>query len=384
MSLKPTIRLPRPPIAILFWAVLASASAQTVAPPSGGSVPGPTDLAVATHLIAPFVMEDASGRLSGFSVDLWRAIAAEAGLDSHFKVYGTMRALLEAVRTGENPVGVAAVSITAERAKTVDFSQPIYRSGMQIMVPAGRPGPFALMRSLLSPRLLYAIGLILVGLVAIAHVGWLIHRRTRSSDWKVASEYWPGIAQAFAWSADRVILSSSQGKPGGAAGWIFNFILGSVGLAAFASITALAASSFTLAVLSTDVRSPNDLSGKRVATVRGSAAATTLDDLNASVMLYPTFEAAAGALARASEQRDANGPVALVYDAPIVAYFVKNQGEGRFALVGGPFRSENYGIVVPPESPLRRPVNAALLTLTENGAYQRIREKWFGRATRND
>jgi polar amino acid transport system substrate-binding protein len=46
--------------------------------------------------------------------------------------------------------------------------------------------------------------------------------------------------------------------------------------------------------------------------------------------------------------------------------------------VGPIFQEENYGIVLPTGSPLREPINAALLRLQSSGRYDKIHEKWFG------
>jgi polar amino acid transport system substrate-binding protein len=44
------------------------------------------------------------------------------------------------------------------------------------------------------------------------------------------------------------------------------------------------------------------------------------------------------------------------------------------------FRKENYGIVFPSNSPLRKRINEALLKLKESGAYDQLYVKWFGGA----
>ena len=76
--------------------------------------------------------------------------------------------------------------------------------------------------------------------------------------------------------------------------------------------------------------------------------------------------------------------MALVYDAPIILYFVNNDASHRFDPVGAPFREENYGIAFPLSSTIRHDVDAALVRLIENGTYDQIREKWFGKpATQN-
>ena len=50
------------------------------------------------------------------------------------------------------------------------------------------------------------------------------------------------------------------------------------------------------------------------------------------------------------------------------------------AVSRGMFRKENYGIVFPSNSPLRKRVNEELLKLKENGVYDQLYVKWFGGA----
>ena len=103
---------------ILFLAMTAALQAQQApqqpARTPGGPVPQVAEITVATRIIAPFVMKDGA-ELSGFSVDLWRAIGAELGLRSRFVTHDTLAKLLDAVRSGQNDVGIAAISITAKR-----------------------------------------------------------------------------------------------------------------------------------------------------------------------------------------------------------------------------------------------------------------------------
>jgi polar amino acid transport system substrate-binding protein len=46
--------------------------------------------------------------------------------------------------------------------------------------------------------------------------------------------------------------------------------------------------------------------------------------------------------------------------------------------VGPVFRKENFGIIFSRGSPNLKRVNAALLTLKENGSYEALYQKWFG------
>ena len=108
--------------------------AQTPTPAPAAS-PG-KNLTVVTRKVTPFVMEK-NGRLTGYSIELWERVVREARLpfdpDSGYKIVDNVQQMLDALRNGQADVGVAAVSITAEREKTVDFSYPFKESGLQIL-----------------------------------------------------------------------------------------------------------------------------------------------------------------------------------------------------------------------------------------------------------
>src|ERR1044071_9616419 len=55
---------------------------------------------VATRVIPPMVIDD-HGRLTGFSIDLWNAIADKLKLATEYKVAPDVGALLEEVRSGK-------------------------------------------------------------------------------------------------------------------------------------------------------------------------------------------------------------------------------------------------------------------------------------------
>jgi polar amino acid transport system substrate-binding protein len=92
-------------------------------------------LQVATRIVPPFVFEQ-EGQLAGFSIDLWRSIAEQLNLKSEFAVKSNVADLLAATKMGKADMGIAAISITAEREQNFDFSQPIFDSGLQILVPS--------------------------------------------------------------------------------------------------------------------------------------------------------------------------------------------------------------------------------------------------------
>ena len=71
---------------------------------------------------------------------------------------------------------------------------------------------------------------------------------------------------------------------------------------------------------------------------------------------------------------------AVVYDSPILQYYVAHEGSGSLRLVGSIFRKESYGILFSPNDPRRKLINEVLLRLRETGEYDMIYQKWFGKA----
>ena len=62
-------------------------------------------------------------------------------------------------------------------------------------------------------------------------------------------------------------------------------------------------------------------------------------------------------------------------DSPVAAYQVK-QSSGTFKLSGQPYGTAPYGIAIPKNSGMAKPVLAALEHLMANGTYKKILDKW--------
>ena len=92
-------------------------------------------LRVATRIIKPFVFEE-NLALTGFSIELWQEISRQLNAQSEFIIKPSVKELLEATRSNEADLAIAAISITAEREIDWDFSQPMFDAGLQILTPA--------------------------------------------------------------------------------------------------------------------------------------------------------------------------------------------------------------------------------------------------------
>lgn len=82
---------------------------------------------------APFEFAAPDGSLTGFDVELIKAIGQEAGFEVEV-INMPFDGLIPALMTSQIDTVIAAMTITDERAKRVDFSDPYYTSGLSILI----------------------------------------------------------------------------------------------------------------------------------------------------------------------------------------------------------------------------------------------------------
>jgi polar amino acid transport system substrate-binding protein len=345
---------------VLLLLVLAPSSAQSQ----------PETLRVATRVLKPFVIEE-GGALTGFSIELWNEITALLNTRTDYIIKPTVRDLLDATQSGEADLAIAAISITEEREKGWDFSQPMFDAGLQILIPehGGGGGIGQLRDAILNPTFLPLLGFVVLGAIVAGHVVWLFERGHPNGLIPNRS-YFPGIFEATWWAA-ATLATQAEAHPRSAASRVVSVLWMFIAVLFIAFFTAAVTSALTVQQLRGDISGPDDLPGKRVATVRGSTSAQYLTQRGIDPIEFTSIEEAAESL----QEGDAD---AVVYDAPVLLYYASHEGKGKTQVVGPVFRKESYGILFPDGSTYREPVNQALLRLRENGAFERLTTKYFG------
>ncbi len=154
-------------------------------------------------------------------------------------------------------------------------------------------------------------------------------------------------------------------------GRLFGVLLVVSSLFIVSLVVARVTATLTIAEIQNSVSSINDLHRKSVGTISGSTASGYLDRREVRHHGYGDLET----LLTAFESNELD---AVVFDAPILAYYANTEGRHTAQIVGPVFLHENYGIILPPNSPLAEPLNQSLLRLREDGTYEDIYRKWFG------
>lgn len=351
-------------VSALLWAATSSAAQD------GGNG---ESLRIATRVLPPMVVQE-KGELGGFSIELWREIAARLKIQSTISVAPDVRSLLASVKDGKAEVGIAAISVTAEREKEFDFSQPMLSSGLQIIIPgsagstgASNPLP-ELIRIVFSRDILYWLGIAGLFVLLPAHILWYVERDHK--DGIIPDrDYIPGIFHAMWWASSCLATQAGE-MPRHWLARIMALLWMFFAIVFVAFYTAQLTAELTVQKIQGSITGPGDLPGKNVATTKGSTAAAYLKEVKASVTETATIAESYDALRSGQVE-------AVVFDAPILQHYAAHEGAGVVQTVGGVFRREDYGIAFPQGSAWRKRVNGALLSMREDGTYQRIHDKWF-------
>jgi len=330
---------------------------------------------VITHLVEPFSIYKVKEKsYTGFSIDLWYAVAEKAGFEYKMSHAKSFKDLFSILWGGDADLAIGAITMTADREKDFDFTFSTLNSGFMIMVTKTRNEPledfFVTAADIIfSKGMLTIITIFFIVLMISSHIIWFFERHHNPDFPKT---YLRGIFESFWWAAVTITTVGYGDKtPRGTIGKFFGLFWMLAGVFIITYFTAGVTAALTHRKIVDDIENPSDLVNKKVASVSGTTAGEFLSRQNLRHKLYPSINEAYMAL-------ETEKVAAIVYDAPILLYHASHLGRHKFKVVGEIFHQENYGFMMPENSKLLKDINFVLLQLKENGVYQNIYNKWFG------
>ncbi|MCY0389841.1 transporter substrate-binding domain-containing protein [Robbsia sp. Bb-Pol-6] len=132
MRFRPSLRLASLLVSLSFAAVTALAHAEDV----GTLTPGKLMAGVDSNS-KPYSYVD-NGKMTGFDVELIRAIAAKLGLSAEFRAQD-FSGLLPSVANQQLDLAAGSISITKDRLKMVDFSEGYLTGLLSVAALPGSP-----------------------------------------------------------------------------------------------------------------------------------------------------------------------------------------------------------------------------------------------------
>lgn len=321
----------------------------------------------------PFIIVSEEGDVSGFSVDLITLIAQElnSSPEINFTVDPTLSEHLINVGNGEFDLGIAATTITAEREEYMDFSHPFYESSLAIMLKEGT-NKKDIWGFLVEEGILELLGYTLFGIFLLANIIYFVERNKRFK----AKNYFTGISSAIWWTTITLMptteaIEYNALNPRSRISKLLSQAIVLIGVLVFGIIFAKMASVFTVYELQSSVEGPSDLFGKQVGVIAGTQTVNVAKEYGLTIK--EVNNVSHGVQLLDSEEIDA-----FIHDKPILQYYLRTRGEGKFYLVQQTFYPHFYGITFAVNATIREEINIALLEIKESGRYRNLKQFWFG------
>jgi ABC-type amino acid transport substrate-binding protein len=319
----------------------------------------------------PFSMKTTDGRWEGLSIALWQAVAQELGVEFELQEFDTLGQELDAVKEGEVDV-ILALAVTEQREIIMDLSHPFLRSGSTIAVTA-EPTEHSWLRfagRLVSLNFLPVIGLLILLALVAGTIVWLFESRRNPEMFGGGTHR--GLGHGIWWAIVTLTTVGYGDKapktPGGrvvAVIWMF----GSIFL--IASLTAAITTSHTVGELKGKVRGLSDLPDVRVGSLAQSESLNFLAKRGIAVLPFETSRD--GLQAIVDKKIDA-----FVFDESVLKHRVRTEFPGRVHVLAGTFDHYYMSMAVPSGSPLREPLNRALLKIITQDDWPRLVESYMG------
>jgi len=322
---------------------------------------------IAVKEFPPLVMAGTKG----LCIDMAKVICERNGLVPEFVFYNNVPEFLAAVANNETNLGFSGISITADREKFVDFSQPFFDSGLIIAVHGNHAQKLVRFPTVVMRVIGFSLVIFLVGLSIVAHIIWWLEKDDENS-LAFSTKYKEGIVDAYWWAVVTMTTVGYGDKcPRKISGRLVAAVWMIIGIMWFAAFTATLSTVLTLNQLQPgNIRSIADLDQRRVALIEGTTTENYLRYYNIKMVLSGSLEEMITLLK--NDQVDA-----VIYDAPPLQYRAKSDPE--IQVVGDLFAEQRYGVVFPEEGDdrLKEIFNREIINMQQNGEFQKIYDKWL-------
>ncbi len=359
---------------IQAWVLLVgfmwlSAGSALAAPPETVDPPGQKALVVGVVVDPPYCMKDAGGRWTGLTVDLWTLAAREMNRPFVFKEL-SFEALLASLTEGSIDLSVEPLFLTSEREGKYELSTPLGTSRMAVatLYQAKDHPWWEALKIFFAWGTLKVILLLFLALIVIGLIFWLLERKSNPEHF--GENVHKGIGAGMYWAGSTLTSGvcfgiSLKTLTGRILGLVWMLLCALALSAVIASLT----SSLTASRSSEPELNANDLRQMHLGAERSTLPAFIIAKIGGRNSTFQSEED----ILRALMDRKIDG-----YLADEITLHAYAQGDYRDKISVYPtdLRRRALAMAMPKDSPLRRPLNVALLKIMDTPAWDAILDRY--------
>ncbi|MCB9208153.1 MAG: transporter substrate-binding domain-containing protein [Ignavibacteriales bacterium] len=326
---------------------------------------------VGTKVAEPFVIKNLNNNWTGLSFELWNRIAKDLGFEYEIREYD-LQGLLDAVSINEIDIAVSPLTITSERENVLDFTHSYFTTGLSIAVSNKEDNSIlTTAKNIFSTEFIEVVLLLSLTLFVVGFIVWLFERKKNKEQF--GDGITKGLGSSFWWAAVTITTVGYGDKsPKTTGGRIVALIWMFAGLIMISGFTAAIASALTVDKLDVGINSLSDLYEVSVGTVIGSSSEEYLNQNGFDFIRLSNFE-------EGMELLSNNKIDALVYDAPILKYYIKTKNiSNKIRVLPIILDPINYAFALPSNSSLRETINRVLLKEIDNADWKKIVNSYLG------
>lgn len=331
--------------------------------------PLPDTLLVGVAGNQPFLVD--KNLQSGIAIEIWAELADNLNMPYRVVYFEDVPHALAALEQNKVQVAAGPITITAERAELVLFTQPYYQSSLSIMSITDHPSIIDRILPFFRTKFFIALAIFLFILAVVGTFLWLAERK-RNPD-QFPPEPVKGIANGM-WCAVVTMTTTGYGDVAPKTFW-GRFTAGAwmvISIIFATSLVAGIASVLTIGGIHTSsIKIAEELSGKKVAAVLESPAEDFVRQNGGKVINIENI--AQGYQMLKNKKVDA-----VVFDRPQLQYYLKEHPDENASVSGAEYQRQGYGFAFSLREKNMHEINVALLNLKESGTIERITRKWLG------
>ncbi|MDR6302244.1 transporter substrate-binding domain-containing protein [Mesonia maritima] len=292
---------------------------------------------------------------SGLSISSWEMLNEDLSYNYEYKLYNSLAELLNGIENKEVDLSINPITVTDNRMKTLDFSQPYFISHTAVAKKTESKA-WHFLKNLWSWDFISAL-LLLIGIIFIfGLLVWFFERKHNHDEF--GGKGFSGIKEGFWWSAvTMTTVGYGDKSPRTTGGRIVGLIWMFLAIILISSLTAGIASALTVQSINDEITNVQDLERFSVATVESSSSQEFLNLYNIQHEKVKSGEEGI--------QQLIDGKTNLfVYDQPILNYLIEKNGkETDLEVLQKTLKKDYFSYAFPKDSPLVKKFDPALIAL---------------------